>query len=129
MKRHIGINIIGYFYIFGAIVLLLTLGIEQNVPINIRVGLEFLPELGVRIFISILFIIMSIGFINLKKWAYWAMVLCSIYMLVISLSLAFNYQNQLFVGNAVFSASILIYTIFNRHHFKYTHTRSKKNSN
>jgi hypothetical protein len=128
MKRHIGINIIGYFYIFGAIVLLLTLGIEQNVPISIRVGLEFLPELGVRIFISILFIIMSIGFINLKKWAYWAMVLCSLYMLVMSLNLAFNYQNQLFVGNAIFSASVLIYTIFNQHHFNYTHSM-KKNSN
>jgi hypothetical protein len=36
MKRPFGIALIGYFYIFGAIILLLTLVIKQEIGINAR---------------------------------------------------------------------------------------------
>lgn len=57
MKRPFGIALIAYFYIFGAIILLLTLGIKQDIGINVRFGVPYLPEIAVRIFIALFSII------------------------------------------------------------------------
>ncbi|WP_041670668.1 hypothetical protein [Acetobacterium woodii] len=116
MKRSITTKIIGCFYICGAVVILFSIGVNQDVNINERVGLSFLPELYVRIFISIFWIVMSYGYLNLKKWGYWIMLIYSIYITVVSINLAFTYQNQnqIFIGNIMLSSIIIIYTFDER---------------
>lgn len=117
MKRPIGISFIGYFYIFGAIVLILTLGIKQDIDINVRFGVPFLPEIAVRIFVAVFSIIMAYGYLNLKKWGYWTMILYSIVFSIISTNQANIYHSQPFIGNIIFSMIVLFYTVIKRHSF------------
>ncbi|WP_234119022.1 hypothetical protein [Clostridium hydrogenum] len=117
MKRPSWITFIGYFYIFGAIALILTLGVKQDIDINLRFGVPFLPETAVRIVISLFSIIMAYGYLNLKKWGYWTMLIYSSLFLIISIKQANIYHSQLFIGNAVFSALVIAYTFRNRHSF------------
>lgn len=118
MKRPYGIALIGYFYIFGAIIILLTLGVNQEVRMNIRFGLPYIPEVIVKISIAIFTVVMAYGYLKLKRWGYWVMVIYSILFLAISLYQTAVYHSQPFIGNAVFSSIVLIYTYANRHCFK-----------
>jgi len=117
MKRPLGITLIGYFYIFGAAVLLLTLGVKQDLDINLRFGVPFLPETATRVFVAIFSIIMAYGYLNLKKWGYWAMIIYSVIFLIISAHQALLYGDQLFKGNIIFSMLVILYTYANRHSF------------
>lgn len=117
MKRPIGISLIGYFYIFGAIVLILTSGIKQQIDINVRFGVPFLPEIAVRIFIAVFSIIMAYGYLNLKKWGYWTMIIYSIVFSIISANQVNIYHSQPFIGNIIFSLIVLLYTFIKRHSF------------
>jgi hypothetical protein len=117
MKRPIGISFIGYFYIFGAIVLFLTLGIKQDININVRFGVPFLPEIAVRIFVAVFTILMAYGYLSLKKWGYWTMIIYSIIFSFISTNQANIYHSQPFIGNIIFSVIVLFYTVIMRHSF------------
>lgn len=117
MKRPIGISLIGFFYIFGAIVLILMLGIKQDIDINVRFGVPFLPETAFRIFVAVFSIIMAYGYLNLKKWGYRTMVIYSIVFSIISIYQVNTYHSQPFIGNAIFSIIVLLYTVIKRHSF------------
>ena len=116
-KRHFGITFIGYFYIFGSIVLLLTLGVKQEVSINVRFGVPYLPEMIVRIFVALFSIAMAFGYLKLKKWGYWAVIIYSILFLLVSMNQISHYNIQPFIGNAIYSVIVLIYTFMNRASF------------
>lgn len=117
MKRPIGISFIGCFYIFGAFVLILTLGVKQDININVRFGVPFLPEIAVRIFVAVFSTIMAYGYLKLKKWGYWTMIIYSLIFLIISTNQANIYHNKLFISNIIFSLLVLFYTFNNRHNF------------
>lgn len=117
MKRPSGVSLIGFFDIFSAVVLILTLGMEQEININVRFGVPFLPETAVRIFVAIFTIIMAYGYLNLKKWGYWTMVIYSIVFAIISINQVNTYHSQPFIGNAIFSLIVLFYTVIKRHSF------------
>ena len=116
-KRPSGITFIGYFYVFGSIVLLLSLGVKQEVAINVRFGVPYLPEMIVRIFIALFSIAMAYGYLKLKKWGYWTVIIYSILFLLLSLNQISHYNSQPFIGNAIFSIIVLIYTFMSRRSF------------
>lgn len=116
-KRPLGITLIGYFYIFGAIILLVTLGVKQEIGMNVRFGVSYLPEISVRISIALLSIIMAYGYLNMKKWGYWTIIIYSILFLIISLNQITLFHSQPFIGNAVFSLIVMIYTFIKRDNF------------
>lgn len=117
MREKIGIKLIGYFYIFGAIVLLMSFGVKQDIPINVRFGISEIPEVLVRVFLIAFSFIMAFGYIKLTKWGYWTMIIYSILFLIISLNGISNLNAQPFIGNAIFSIIVLIYTFVNRELF------------
>lgn len=117
MKKPFGIIFIGWFYIFGAIILFLTLGVKQEVGINMRFGVPFLPETAVRLFVAIFSVIMAYGYFNLKKWGYWSIIIYSLVFLVISINQVNNYHSQPFIGNMIFSLIVILYTFMHRHSF------------
>lgn len=117
IKRPLGITFIGYFYIFGAIILLITLGVKQDIGINVRFGVPYLPEIVVRIFIAFFSIIMAYGYLNMKKWGYWTMMIYSIIFLIISINQVNLYHSQPFIGNAIFSVIVIFYTFLKRYNF------------
>jgi hypothetical protein len=117
MKRPFGITFIGYFYVFGAIVLLLTLGVKQEIGMNIRFGLPHTPEIIVRISMIALSLSMGYGYLNMKRWGYWTMIVYSLLFLGISLNQVAVYNSQPFIGNVIFSLIVLIYTVVKRNLF------------
>lgn len=109
-KRPFGITFIGYFYIFGALVLFVTIFINSADKFGMatRMGLPTLPENMVRLLVSIASFIIAYGYLKLKKWGYWVMIIYSFYFLATSLVLYSQHKDQLFYGNIVWSIIVLI---------------------
>ncbi|MFI8684588.1 hypothetical protein [Rossellomorea sp. NPDC077527] len=116
MKRPLGVSIIGYFYIFGSIVLLFTAIFYQGgadaISISERFGVSILPERMMRIILAFFSLLMVYGYMKLKKWGFWLLVSYSALFGLISSILATNQPQQPFIGNVVFSVVVLIYTIY-----------------
>jgi hypothetical protein len=143
-KRPLGISFIGYIYILGAILLFLSviLGVTHNtpfsikfgthynqeiflrsdVPLNVRFGVPFLPETFVMIFIVVFYTIMAYGYLKMKKWGYWIMIVYSILFIIISLKQLSIYNSDTFLINAINSIIVLIYTYKKRYCFNNTIT-------
>lgn len=115
-KNPIGIKIIGWFQILGALAVVFTLNVQQNPPFNIRFAVPFIPELLEKIFIVVFTIIITYGYLRQIKWGYWSMLIYSILFCCVSLFQTINYGSQPFVGNAIYSAIVTIYTVL---HVKY----------
>jgi uncharacterized membrane protein (DUF2068 family) len=118
-KRPLGITLIGCFYIFGALILVVTLFTNptEQFGIAVRFGVPEVPENIMRVSVSIISLIMAYGFLNLKKWGYWLMLIYTTYFLIVSISLSSQYHQQLFYGNVIWSITVLIYTLYKRKFF------------
>jgi len=119
-KRPLGIILIGYFYVFGAFVLIATLftNATQEFGIAVRFGVPNVPENIMRVLVIIISLIMAYGYLSLKKWGYWFMITYTIYFLVVSINLSQQYKHQIFYGNVTFSIMVLLYTLSKRGYFK-----------
>lgn len=118
-KRPLGITLIGYFYIFGAIVLIVTLltNATEEYGIAVRFGLPNVPEGIMKVLVSLISLIIAYGYLKLEKWGYWFMITYTIYFLVVSITLSQQYNQQLFYGNVIWSIIVLIYTLVKRKSF------------
>ncbi|WP_201715629.1 hypothetical protein [Rossellomorea arthrocnemi] len=129
MKRPIGVSIIGYFYIFGAVVLLFTAIFYQAdadaISISERFGLSILPERMMRIVLAFFSLLMVYGYMRLKKWGFWLFISYSVLFGLISSVIATNQPQQPFIGNVVFSIIVLMYTIYVKEAFFTTVKRSQ----
>lgn len=121
-KNPIGIKFIGWFQILGALAILFTLNVQQNPPFNIRFAVQFIPELIVKICVGVFSIIIAYGYLKQLKWGYWSMLIYSILFCLISVVQISKYSTQPFIGNAIYSAIVAIYTILN---FKYFYKINK----
>jgi hypothetical protein len=120
-KRPLGITLIGYFYIFGAIVLIIILiaNTPQQYGIAVRFGLPNVPESVMRVLVTVISLILAFGYLKLKKWGFWLMMTYTIYFLGINLYLSQQYKEQLFYGNVIWSFVVLTYTLRHRKYFKF----------
>lgn len=116
-KNPIVIKFIGWFQILGAFAVLFTLNVQQTPPFNIRFGVPSVPEFIVKICVGIFAIIIAYGYLNCLKWGYWSMLIYSILFCCISLIKIIEYGGQPFIGNAIYSAIVAIYTIFHSKYF------------
>lgn len=112
-----GIKFIGWFQIFGALAVLLTLNVEQDVAFNVRFAVPFMPEKLVQILLVVISIVIAYGYLNQRKWGYWSMLVYATVFFFISLFQSFNYFSQPFIGNVIYSAFTIIYTLFNSKYF------------
>ncbi len=121
MERPLGVSFISYFYIFGAIILIFTaIFFEPNADelgLAERFGLEDLPEQLFRILLAVFTFIMIYGYMRLKRWGFWMMILYSIGFGFISYILALSLNQQPFIGNVIWSGIILIYSFSIRKSF------------
>lgn len=123
-KNPIGIKVIGWLQILGALVVLFTLNVEETQAFNARFAIHFIPEsivqiipeVVIQILLVIFSIIISYGYLKQTKWGYWSMLIYSILVCCISLFQATNYNNQQFVGNIFYSGIVAVYTLL---HFRY----------
>ncbi|MGF3104443.1 hypothetical protein [Rossellomorea sp. DUT-2] len=118
MKRPLGVSIISYFYIFGSIVLLYTAIFYQagadTISISERFGVTVVPERIMRMVVAVFSLWMVYGYMRMKKWGFWLLIMYSVLFGVISFLLLTNELQQPFIGNVVFSVIVLIYTIYVR---------------
>ncbi|QFT87398.1 hypothetical protein FIU87_01925 [Bacillus sp. THAF10] len=121
MKRPMGVSLISYFYIFGAMVLLFTAvfyNAEANsISIAERFGLTSVLDRLMRVLVALISLGMVYGYIRLKKWGYWIMITYSVLFGIISLILLSNQPYQPFIGNVIFSIIVLAYTIYVKKEF------------
>ncbi|MFB7156017.1 hypothetical protein [Lysinibacillus sp. NPDC056232] len=121
MKRPLGVSLISCFYIFGAVVLIIT-AIFFNQDANEfgiadRFGLPNFPEQLFRIILAVVSLIIIYGYLRLKRWGFWLMILYSLGFGLISYILLFSYNQQPFIGNFIWSVIVLIYTFYVRKSF------------
>ena len=118
-KRPLGITLIGYFYIFGSIILIITLftNATEEYGIAVRFGLPNVPENIMKVLVSIFSLIIAYGYLKLERWGYWFMITYTIYFLVVSINLSQQYNQQLFYGNVMWSIIVLLYTLSKRKYF------------
>ncbi|WP_442603124.1 hypothetical protein [Paenibacillus sp. KN14-4R] len=111
---------IGYFYVFGAIVLLVSLFFSSpadEISVSMRMGLSWVPEGIMRVVLAAFTLILSYLYLKLTVIGFWLMVLYSCYFSIVSVYLAIQSNSQPFIGNFIFSGIVLIYTIFRRKEF------------
>ncbi len=118
-KRPKGVTFIGYFYILGAVVLLFSLifRVKQDISVGLRFGVPNISEFIIIPIIIIFSLILSHGYLELKKWGYWLMMVYSLIFLFISLNLLTQYNTQPFIGNAIWSILVIAYTYRKRKNF------------
>ncbi|MGM0751862.1 MAG: hypothetical protein ACQET6_08005 [Bacillota bacterium] len=129
MKRPLGVSIISYFYIFGAIVLLFTAIFYQaaadTISISERFGVSMIPERIMRVVVAVFSLVMVYGYMKLKKWGFWLFIMYSVMFGFISFILLSDQPNQPFIGNFIFSVIVLTYTIYVKEvFFRSTHKHS-----
>ncbi|MBP1947538.1 hypothetical protein [Virgibacillus litoralis] len=114
MKRPLGVSLISYFYIFGAFVLIVTAlffdADAYEFGIADRFGLPSFPEQLFRLIVAVASLIVIYGYMRLKRWGFWLMILYSLGFGLISFVLLFSYNQQPFIGNHIWSLIVLIYT-------------------
>ncbi|WP_062048243.1 hypothetical protein [Bacillus sp. JCM 19034] len=116
MKRPLGVSLISYFYIFGAIVLLFSTIFyntdANSIGISERFGLPNAPERLFRVIVALFSLIMVYGYIRLKKWGFWIMITYSVTFGVISSLLITIQSQQPYTGNLILSIAVVAYTIY-----------------
>lgn len=120
-KSPIGITLISLYKIFGALMVLFTLNIEQTPAFNIRFAVPFIPELLVKISLVVFSLLISYGYLKQTKWGYWSMLIYSISFCCLSLFQVTKYGSQPFVGNAIYASIVSIYTVTNTKYFTSHH--------
>jgi hypothetical protein len=112
MKRPLGVSFISYFYIFGAIILLITSAKTEEIGIATRFGLSNVPEQLMRVLVALFSLVVIYGYMRLKKWGFWMMIGYSVVFGLISFTLALSHKQQPFIGNTVWSIIVLLYTCY-----------------
>ncbi|KZE73392.1 hypothetical protein AV654_32460 [Paenibacillus elgii] len=119
--RPLGITLIGSFYVFGSIVLLLSLFVMElsfeKYGIAARFGWPSVPEHLARFLVGAASLVLGYGYLKLKRWGYWLMVAYSIYFVIVSGYLFVLYKEQPFLGNIIWSLIVMVYSYCKRNHF------------
>lgn len=120
-QRPLGVKLISIFYLWGAGVLIFGLFFldmsGETFGIATRHGLPSTLEVPARILIAILAICLSYGLFQLRRWGFWFAIIYSIYFLFISSVLYTETKNDLFTGNAIWAAIVLVYILVKRRVF------------
>ena len=117
MKESKVITFIGGFYIFGGIIVLLSL-IFNGSALNIAFDLLNVPDYIVKLIVSLIYIPLGYLYINRIKNSNWVVLVLAIIFGCISASLTTKYNAQPFIGNLVYSCFVIVMTFLKRKEFK-----------
>lgn len=117
MKESKVITFIGGFYIFGGIIVLLSL-IFNGSALNINFDLLNVPDYIVKLIVSLIYIPLGYLYINRIKNSNWVVLVLAIIFGCISASLTTKYNTQPFIGNLVYSCFVIVMTFLKRKEFK-----------
>lgn len=118
LNQPVGITFIGCYQIISALVLLITINIEQNPHFNIRFAVPFIPETFFKFILGISTIIISYGYLRQFKWGYISMVVYASIFSIISLIQFIRFNEYMFLTNSIYALFQFVYTIFQRDKFR-----------
>ena len=123
----IGVLFLASFYVFGAFIILTWVFIDPTaVSRTIARAHGFLPVMGTGIVLVVaaLALTLAYGLVRLSRWGFILTVTYSLYICLVNLvisGLAFTWtvqpQKQIFFGNFLFSAFVILYLLIERKHF------------
>ena len=116
MKESKIVTFIGGFYIFGGIIVLLSL-IFNGSNLNILFDLPNIPDYIVKLVVGIIYIPLGYLYINRIKNSNWIILTLAIIFFVISASLTTYFNTQPFIGNLIYSLFVIVVTIIRRKEF------------
>ncbi len=116
MKESKVITFIGGFYIFGGIIVLLSL-IFNGSQLNTIFGLPNIPDYIVKLLVSLIYIPLGYLYINRIKNSNWIIVALAIIFFCISANLTTEFNTQPFIGNLIYSFFVIVATIIRKKEF------------
>ena len=116
MKESKVITFIGRFYIFGGIIVLLSL-IFNGSGLNMIFGVPNIPDYIIKLLVGIIYIPLGYLYINRIKNSNWIILALAIIFFCISASLTTEFNTQPFIGNLIYSLFVIITTIMRRKEF------------
>ena len=116
MKESKVITFIGGFYIFGGIIVLLSL-IFNGSQLNTIFGLPNIPDYIVKLLVSLIYIPLGYIYINRIKNSNWIIVALAIIFFCISANLTTEFNTQPFIGNLIYSFFVIVATIIRKKEF------------
>lgn len=114
-KRCLGITIIGYAFVLSSIpaIFVSLFSNAKTYEALFRISLPVIP-LNIQVLIlSIISLIIGYGYLELKKWSYWAMIIYQIG----SFAIFTNRPTSFFIVNSITIVIILTYTVIKRNYF------------
>ena len=102
IKHSMIITFIGGFYVFGGIIILLSLFFNGS-AINIIFGLPDVPDHIVKLCVSVIYIPAGYFYIKRSKIAYWIILVCAVITFLISADLTTITGMQPYIGNLIYS--------------------------
>ena len=116
MKESKVITFIGGFYIFGGIIVLLSLFFNGS-PLNVIFNLPNIPDYIVKLLIAIIYIPVGYLYIKRVKSSNWIILILAIIFFCISADLTTNFNTPPYIGNLIYSLFVIIVTIVRRKEF------------
>lgn len=116
IKHSMIITFIGGFYVFGGIIILLSLFFNGS-AINIIFGLPDVPDHIVKLCVSVIYIPAGYFYIKRSKIAYWIILVCAVITFLISADLTTITGMQPYIGNLIYSLFVIISTLLRRKEF------------
>ncbi len=116
MKESKVITFIGGFYIFGGIIVLLSL-VFNGSELNMIFGLPNIPDYIVKLLVGVIYIPLGYLYINRIKNSNWIILVLTIIFFCISTSLTTEFNTQPFIGILIYSLFVIIATIMRRKEF------------
>ena len=111
-KESYNSSFIGGFYIFSALILIITIITgsykTDTTSTALNKNLWRLPQLPLRISLIIIFLIMGYGLIKLYKWAFILVLIYCLCFIIANFFVSLNIGNKEFYSNVVFSVWVLI---------------------
>jgi len=113
-KIPLGITVWGYLNILSAIILIVMIITDSTRKIDIpfRFGVSIISGNVQILILAIISLIIGYGYLKLKKWGYWGMIIYIICFLVVSKFTLFS-----FIFNMICSIIVLAYTFTKRNYF------------
>ena len=116
MKESKIVTFIGGFYIFGGIIVLLSL-IFNGSKLNVIFDLPNTPDYVVKLLIGLIYIPLGYLYIERIKKSNWIVLSLAVIFFCISASQTTKYNTQPFIGNLIYSLVVIIVTAISRKEF------------
>lgn len=116
MKKSKVVTFIGGFYIFGGIIVLLSL-LFSGSQLNVIFDLPNIPDYIVKLLVGVIYIPLGYLYIKRVKFSNLMILILATIFFCISADLTTSFNMQPYIGNLIYSSFVIIVTIIRRKEF------------